>query len=709
MKNEWTTASYFLATIARKRKVKKNLNRHKKHFEIAIGTLKTRTKVKYFILGLFFASIFFCIPLFVYFTLENLPSPYDLALEQFPQTTKIFDRNHSLLYEIYATENRTIIPLTQVPKNLQNATIAIEDKNFYKNPGIDITAIIRSAWADIKGTSFQGGSTITQQLVKGSLLSSKRSLIRKLQEIILAFWAEKIYSKQQIMTMYLNRVPYGGTAWGVEAASEVYFGKSVSALDLAQSAFLAGIPQAPSEYSPFSSTPTLWKNRQKKVLSRMRELRFITQSQEDDAVAESLTFKQPYISFKAPHFVMYIKDLLVQKYGLSLVEKGGLQVITSLDLPIQTMASNVVTQEIQHDGDLQISNGATLITNPKNGDILAMVGSHDYMDPHDGAVNLTTSLRQPGSTMKLVTYTAALSHGFSATSPILDAPTTFKTLGGENYSPVNYDGRFHGIVPLRVALANSFNIPAVKMLQAVGLPTFFLTAHDMGIKSFTDTQIYGLSITLGGGEVTMLDMATAYGTVANQGNRVDLNPIIQVTDSKHAVLESKSPTKGQPVINSGVSFIISDILADNNARAIEFGTTSPLVIANKTVSVKTGTSDDKRDNWTIGYTPSYVVATWVGNNDNSPMSPTLASGITGAAPIWHTVMDTLLKNKPDEPESMPSTIVERDCYGHKEYFLTGTDICYTVTPTGTVPQPIGQFPFKWQLPQQFTQPFILNR
>lgn len=710
MKHEWKTLINLRKKLHRKRKIKqKKQKQHKKLKEKTIVHFRTRTKLQYFLLGLLFACIFICIPLFVYFTLDNLPSPYDLAVEQAPQTTKIFDRHHTLLYEIYATENRTIVPLSTIPLTLQQATIAIEDKNFYKNPGIDLSAIIRAAWADIRGYSFQGGSTITQQLVKESLLSSKRSLIRKAQELILAFWAEKIYTKPQIMTMYLNRVPYGGTAWGVESAAEVYFGKSVKELDLAQSAFLAGLPQAPSQYSPYSSTPHLWKDRQKDVLSRMNDLGYITNQQKQDAIAEPLTFKQPFLPFEAPHFVMYIKDLLIQKYGISLVEKGGLQVITSLDLPTQQMASDVVAQEIRNDSYLQISNGATLITNPKNGDILAMVGSHDYTDPQDGTVNITTSLRQPGSTMKLITYSAALSHGFTATTQILDTPTTFKQSDGQTYSPVNYDGKFHGMVTLRSALANSFNIPAVKTLQAVGLPTFFSLAHDMGITSLTDQSQYGLSITLGGGEVTMVDMATAYGTVANQGTRVNLNPILMVTDATHTVLEEKKNPAQQSVLSSGIAYIISSILSDNTARAIEFGTNSPLVIPEKTVSVKTGTSDDKRDNWTIGYTPSVVVTTWVGNNDNTPMNPALASGITGAAPIWHTIMETILKNTPDEPEPMPHTIVEKDCFGRKEYFMSGTDNCNVASSSATLNQFSRQFPFRWNLPQQFFQPFILNR
>lgn len=645
---------------------------HKKRQSVTTS-FPIRTKLKYFFLGSIFSFLFLFLPLCIVIVIQSLPNPNQLSLNFAPQTTKIYDRNGILLYQVYASQNRTVVPLSSIPPYLQQATIAIEDKNFYKNPGFDIQAIIRAAVSDIRGGSFQGGSTITQQLIKSSLLTPRVSFDRKIQEVILAFWAEKMYTKNQILTMYFNQVPYGGTAWGVESAAQTYFDKSVKDLDLAESAFLAGMPQAPSVYSPFSDNPGLWKKRQTEVLNRMSDLGFISAQQKQDALQEELHFKTPQIPLLAPHFVMYVKKLLEDKYGLALVEKGGLKVITSLDLKTQDMAQKIVATEVSHDTNLNLTNGAAVITNPKNGDILAMVGSADYNNPTDGNVNVTTALRQPGSSIKLVTYSAALSHGFTAATMLDDSPVSYSSSGGPTYTPVNYDGKFHGQIPLRIAFGNSFNIPAVKTLNTIGLKTFVDLARKMGISHIKDAENYGLSATLGGVDATMVDMATAYGTIANQGSRVDLNPFLKITDNTDTVLEEKVQPQEIPVLDKGIAFIIANILADNTARSMEFGTNSPLVIPNYTASVKTGTSDDKRDNWTIGFTPSILTAVWVGNNDNSPMSPTLASGITGAAPIWHNIMVELLKDKPNETYTQPDNVIAKPCLGHTEYFIKGTE------------------------------------
>ncbi|HET9946510.1 MAG TPA: transglycosylase domain-containing protein [Patescibacteria group bacterium] len=645
-------------------------------------------KIKYFLLGIIFASFFIFIPVLGITLTHFLPDPSSLGQQPFPQTTKIYDRNHTLLYQFYATQNRTLVKLKDIPLPLQQATIAIEDKNFYQNPGFDIVAIIRAAIADLKHTGFQGGSTITQQLIKSSLLSSKVTLDRKLEEVLLAFWAERIYSKDKILEMYFNEVPYGGTAWGVEAAAQTYFGKDVKDLDLAQSAFLAGMPQAPSDYSPFGEHPTLWKNRQKDVLSRMEQLGYISAQQRKDAEAQQLTFETQSLPLLAPHFVMYIKDLLIQKYGLPLVEKGGLSVITSLDLPTQQMAQTSVSQEVAHDGYLNLTNGAALVTNPQNGDILAMVGSADYNNPDWGNVNIATSLRQPGSSIKIVTYAAALSKGYTAATMMDDSPVVYRN-AWETYAPVNYDGRFHGFVPLRIALANSFNIPAVKTLNSIGIPAFVDMGHALGISHLQPADHYGLSVTLGAAEVSMIDMATAYGTLANSGSRIDVNPILKVTDSQGTILEEKSVTP-IPVLSTGVSFVLSNILADNQARSLEFGPNSPLLISGHTVSVKTGTTDDKRDNWTDGYTKNRLVIVWVGNNDNTPMSQSLASGITGAAPIWHTIMANLVAKTPEPQMTTPDDIIAKPCLGRTEYFVKGTENsvnCVYIPPVSSTPSP----------------------
>jgi len=362
-----------------------------------------------------------------------------------------------------------------------------------------------------------------------------------------------------------------------------------------------------------------------------------------------------------------------------MVEKGGLIVKTSLDLKTQQMAEDVVKNEVDNDQAFGLSNGASLITNPSNGDILAMVGSKDYNDPDSGNVNLTTSLRQPGSSIKVVTYTAALSHGFTAATILDDSPVSYS-----GYSPVNYDGKFHGRIPLRIAFANSFNVPAVKTLNTIGVPTMIETAKKMGITTWTKPiNQYGLAITLGSAEVKMVDMATVYGTLANQGLRVDLNPILKISDYKGNVLEEKTQVKGEKVIDPGIAYILSNILADNNARSMEFGLNSALFIPGQKISVKTGTSDEKRDNWTIGYTPQRLVAVWVGNNNNTPMNQSLASGITGAAPIWNKLMTNALGNLPKENLLPPDDIIAKACLGYTEYFIKGTEQSVPCTPIAT--------------------------
>jgi len=645
-------------------------------------------KIRYFILGSIISLVFVFIPLTVIIFLQDLPSPRQLSFHKSPLTTKIYDRNRTLLYQIYASQNRTLIPLSSIPKHLQEATIAIEDKNFYKNAGFDIEAIVRAAIADFLGKPLQGGSTITQQLIKSTLLSPEQTIRRKIKEIILAYWADRIYTKDQILEMYFNQVPYGGTAWGIEAASEVYFNKKTQDLDLAEAAFLAGLTKAPTTYSPYSESPTLWKARQKDVLTKMKELKYISQKEKEDALNKELIFSIPQTPLYAPHFVMYIKDLLIKKYGLGLVEKGGLQVTTTLDLKTQDIVQNAVILEVEKNAYLNLTNGAAVVTNPKNGDILAMVGSKDYSDSN---FNVTTALRQPGSSIKVVTYAAGLNNGLTPATIIDDSPITFTSSDGHTYSPVNYDGKFHGRMSLRIALANSINIPAIKVLSRVGIQNMVELGKKMGITTWGNPDNYGLAIALGSAEVKMVDMAQVYGVLANEGKRIDINPILKLTDSQGNILEQKKdpPTHGKQIIDPAVAFILSNILADNRARAMEFGTNSPLNIPNHYVSVKTGTSDNKRDNWTIGYTPNFVVTTWVGNNDNTPMSQTLASGITGAAPIWHNIMLNLLPQVSASTTPVkiivPQNVIQKDCIGRKEYFIKGTEnlVNCTFVPTPT--------------------------
>ncbi len=622
----------------------------------------------------------------VWFLTRDLPSPKQLETRQIPQTTRIYDRNGKILFNVYEDQNRTIVPLSAVPDNLKNATIATEDKDFYKHRGFDIYGIIRAARATIFQGNVQGGSTITQQLVKSVFLSPERTVSRKLKELYLAFRVETAFSKDKILEMYLNQVPYGGTAWGVSAAAQQYFGKDLKDLDLSESALLAGLPAAPTYYSPFGQNPKRALERQKFVLQRMYEEHYITKAEEEKAAAEDLKFRSSAVDIKAPHFVMYVRDLLSQKYGDAVATHGGLKVTTTLDLDVEASAEAAVAKNVEAVKYLDVSNGAALVTKPATGEILAMVGSKDFFDTTiDGNVNVTIANRQPGSSIKPINYATALSKKLiTPATVIMDVPTTFGVAGTKPYSPVNYDGQFHGAVQVRFALANSYNIPAVKVLAISGVEDMISVAREMGITTFTDPSRYGLSLTLGGGEVKMTDMATAFGVFANEGVRQDLNPILKVEDANGRTLEEFKPKAGKRVLSKEVSFLISSILSDNGARSAAFGTNSGLTIAGKTVAVKTGTTDDKRDNWTIGYTPSFLVVTWVGNNDNHPMSQYLASGITGAAPIWHDIMQSLLKDKVNESFKVPSGVVGTQictftggpvtdgCPSRFEYFLTGT-------------------------------------
>jgi 1A family penicillin-binding protein len=606
-------------------------------------------------IGIFFYWIIF----------KDLPSPSKLAGNTGSYSSQIFDRNGKLLYTIYSDRNQTFVPLDKIPKTLQEATIAIEDKDFYKHGPIDLRGILRAAYITfLKKTQVQGGSTLTQQLVKNGLLTQERTFTRKAKELVLSFATELSYSKNKILEMYLNQVPYGGTAYGVEAAAQTYFGKQVRDLDLAQQAYLAGLPEAPSTYSPFGSHPELGKARQEEILKKMVEQGYITKNQQQTAAAEQLKFQKISNPIQAPHFVFYIKDLLTQKYGSDVVEHGGLKVYTSLDLNLQNYAQNVVATEIAGiKTAYHVTNGAALITNPGTGEILAMIGSHNYFDPKNGNVNMTIAHLQPGSSIKPLNYATGLSKGYNAATTFVDQPLCFDAGNGTNgYCPHNYDGKFHGAVSMRLALGNSFNIPAVEMLKLNGLNAFIATASAMGISTFKDPSQYGLSLTLGGGEVMMTDMATAFGVFANQGYRVDLHPILKVTDRKGNVLEQytppKSPIFGKKVLAPGITYIMSDMLADNNARLQEFGPSSELKIGKQFIPVKTGTTDDFKDNWTIGYTPNYLVAVWVGNNDRTPMSG-IASGITGAAPIWNKLMSNLVKGKNIKESPKPPDVITK--------------------------------------------------
>lgn len=635
--------------------------------------------------------------------IKDLPSPTKLGNYDVPLATKVYDRNGKLLFDIFADQNRTPVHLNDIPKHVREATIAIEDKDFYKHGGISpVGGMMRALWATLTRNKLQGGSTITQQLVKSALLTPERTVTRKMKEIILAFWVEMLYPKDKILELYLNQVPYGGTAWGIETASEKYFGKSVGDLTLAEASLLAGLPQAPTLYSPFGAHPEYAKARQKEVLRRMAQDRSITQEEADAAAAQELTFKNAP-NIKAPHFVMYVKQELVDRFGEALVERGGLKVTTTLDLTLEEYVQATVASEVKAINRLNVTNGAALVTKPATGEILAMVGSTDYFASPSGNFNVTTALRQPGSSIKPINYAIGLEKKIvTPATMFLDVPTCFANLDQPNYCPNNYDGKFHGPVQLRLALGNSYNIPAVKMLYLNTVRDMVASASAFGLDTLNDPDRYGLSLTLGGGEVRMTDMAEAFSVFANSGIRKDLVSVLKVVDKNGALLfEHKDPNldrdipsqlllQGQRVVNPETAFLISHILLDNNARQDAFGARSNLFIPNHAVSVKTGTTDDLRDNWTIGFTPQVLVAAWVGNNDNSQMNQALVSGVTGAAPIWNKIMKRVIEDKPDVWPKQPDGIVgaqictisgllppnpdgdDKGCATRFEYFIKGT-------------------------------------
>lgn len=592
----------------------------------------------------------------------TLPSP-DKVSANTGASTQILDRNGQLLYEIYADQNRTPVQLSAIPLYLRQATIATEDKNFYTNPGFDILGMIRGFSRLFTTGRAEGGSTLTQQLVKNTLLTNDRTLTRKIEELVLSLEIEKKYTKDQILQMYLNDVPYGGTAWGVEAAAQTYFGKDVQNLDLVECAILAGLPQSPSTYSPYSSTPKAYIARATDVLKAMQNNGYINASQDKSAVAAlpNVSFQPRGAGFKAPHFVQYVETILDNTYGQAAVEQGGLKVTTTLDLNLQNLAQQVVSDGISKVESQHITNGAAIVINPETGEILAMVGSKDFSDPTVGQYNVVTALRQPGSSFKPFTYVTAFKKGYTPATLLMDVPTTFPGgIGQPDYVPVNYDGKFVGPIQVRYALAESRNIPAVKMLATVGIKGVLQTATDMGITTLpptTDTLNHvGLSLTLGGGEIRLIDMADAYSAFVNSGDRIDPVSILKVVDSNGKVLENNHPQKGKQVLTQEQAYLIDSILSDNAARTPEFGANSALNVPGLNVMVKTGTTNDKRDNWTIGGNDNAIVGVWVGNNDNSPML-NVASGITGAAPIWHQIIVDAVNGKPNVTFQVPQNVV----------------------------------------------------
>lgn len=659
--------------------------------KIDIFTLSKLTKYAFFgLIGL----ILLMAVLFIWYG-RDLPTPGKLVNADLEESTRIYDKDGILLYSVFQNENRTYVKLLDIPKHVQQATIAIEDQDFYNNQGFSVTGYVRGLLIDpILRRRVTGGSTITQQLVKNVLLTSERSLPRKIKELMLSIQVDRKYKKDEILEMYLNDVPYGGANIGVEAAAQSYFGKKVKEINLAEAAFLAGLPQAPSVYSPFAGKK-YYIERTRQVLSQMEDVGYITEKQANSALEE---IKKKEFSrsedrgIKAPHFVMYVRQLLASQFGEALVENGGLTVTTTLDYKIQKEAENIVKSEIDKLKGFKVGNGAAVVMDPKTGHILSMVGSKDYFDTdNDGNFNAALGSRQPGSSLKPIMYATAFEKGYTPSTMIMDVKTEFPSGDPKNpiYAPVNYDGKYNGPMQLRFALGNSVNVPAVKMLAKISIKDVMQNAYDMGIENWEPTkknmEDVGLSLVLGGRETTLLHEVTAYSVFANGGIKQDSVAITKVTDSKGNTLFEQKKRNGSRVLPENVVYLVSHILLDNVARALAFGPNSYLNIPGKTVSAKTGTTDDKKDNWALGYTPSFVVGIWVGNNDNTPMNPAIASGSTGASPIWNRLMSFVLRGKADEPPVKPDDVValQVDSVGgglpvdghstRSEYFIKGTE------------------------------------
>ena len=602
----------------------------------------------------------------------KIPDFHSFEDRKVVNSTKIYDRTGKiLLYDIHQDVKRTDIPFEKMSVNIKNATIAIEDSEFYNHGGIKITSIIRAVLSNLLNSTgkTQGGSTITQQLVKNALLTQKKTIARKIKEWVLAIKIDKSIPKEKILEYYLNESPYGGNIYGIEEASKTYFDKDAQDLTLAEAAYLASIPQSPTMLSPYGKNRDKLDARKNLVLSRMLELEFISQEEYNTAQNEVVSFvPQETIGIKAPHFVFFIKDYLEQKYGSELVEKGGLSVVTTLDYDLQEKGEEIVKEgALQNEKDWNGNNAGLVAIDPKTGQILTMVGSRDYFDKAiDGNYNIATAWRQPGSSFKPFIYATAFNKGFTPDTVLFDLPTEFQTtcnaygkaLPGHNqddcYMPDDYDGKTRGPMSLRNALAQSINIPAVKLFYLAGLSDSLKTSEDMGISTLTDVSRYGLTLVIGGGEISLLDMTSAYGVFANNGGRNPYTGILEIEDKNGKVLETYFPNTKE-VLPKNTALTISDILSDNIARVPTFGSSSALLIPNRNVAVKTGTTNSNRDAWTIGYTPSIVVGVWAGNNDNKPMKK---GGSAVAGPIWNKFINETLKTLPNEKFEKPNLEID---------------------------------------------------
>ncbi|MFZ2484523.1 MAG: transglycosylase domain-containing protein [Minisyncoccia bacterium] len=614
----------------------------------------------------------------------RIPALEDISLRKIDQSTKIYDRTGEiLLYDTAPDSRRALVRFEDMAPYARSATLAIEDKNFYSHNGFEFTSFLRAVVVNLTTLSFsQGGSTITQQVVKNSILTKDKTPTRKLKELILALKLEKVLTKDEILTLYLNEIPYGGTIYGIGEAARKFFGKEASELTLTESAYLAALPKAPTYYSPYGSHREELEVRKNLVLSEMFAGKIISEEEYKEATSERVDFKprENTGGIKAPHFVFFVLDQLARKYGEETVASGNFKVITTLDYSIQQEAEAVAKKygpinKERFNGE----NNAIVAIDPKTGDILAMVGSRDYFDQEiDGNFNVALGHRQPGSTFKPFVYSVLLNKGYTADTVLFDTPIQFSpncapdnlTTDDTCYSPGNYDDKYRGPITVRDALAQSVNIPAVEALYLAGVKNSVDLAKSMGIDSLTKLEDYGLSLVLGGGAVSLLDITSAYSVFANDGVRNQYNPILRVEDVSGNVVDrySSSPHR---VLPEQTARTISNILSDNTARTPAYGANSTLYISSREVAVKTGTSNDYRDAWIIGYTPNLVVGAWVGNNDNSQMEKKVAGLIV--SPLWREIMDKVLPTMATEsfikPEQEDKSLLKPVLRGEM-----GTDI-----------------------------------
>lgn len=591
----------------------------------------------------------------------SLPDFSTLYERRVAQSTKIYDRTGKvLLYNVYKNKQRTVISSADISPFIKNATIAIEDSEFYQHHGVRPTSIIRALFADIKsGDKSQGGSTITQQVIKNALLSNEKTLTRKIKEAILALKLERVMSKDDILTLYLNESPYGGSIYGIEEAALSFFGKHAKDIDLAEAAYLAALPQAPTFYSPYGKNKDALEKRKNLVLSRMVELGFIKKEEATSAEKEKVTFLPPSErGIRAPHFVQYIREQLEDEYGTDAVETEGYKVITTIDATMQEKAEATVKEYGDiNEKNFNAKNAGLVAMDPKTGDILAMVGSRDYFDlEHEGNFNITLAKRQPGSAFKPFVYATLFKKGYTDSTVLFDVPTQFSTTcdaygkGSNCYMPQNYDDKFRGPMTIREALAQSINIPAVKALYLAGINDSIETARDMGITTLTDPKRYGLTLVLGGGEVTLLEMTNAYGVFAQDGVFHPHRGILEIQNAKGETIYQAENSERQ-ALDTNIARTITSILSDNVARIPTFGTNSPLMFSGREVAAKTGTTDDYHDVWVIGYTPNVVVGAWAGNNDNTPIAKKIAGLVI--VPMWRNYMDKILPELPNESFNRP--------------------------------------------------------